>query len=114
MRTSIAVIIFSLLAAGCGGSLSQFKPGTRVSMQGEIDEILHRDVQDEKQLISVTSIGFRNGQGISLLGLQPGASKGKAVKISGEFWKNISGTDVFRLIQIAPLEEKKAEEKKAE
>jgi hypothetical protein len=41
----------------------------------------------------MTSIGFISGQGISLIGLQSGLNKGKRIKIQGEFFQNIRGTD---------------------
>ena len=99
-----AVFLFLLLLPlGCGGpSFTHLKKGSVVSMSGEIDNIIRTELPyEDKEILSITSIGFASGQGISLIGLQPGLSKGKKVRVQGEFFGNIRGTDVFRAVQIS-------------
>jgi hypothetical protein len=70
-------------------------------MSGEIDNIIRTELPyQDKEMLSITSIGFANGQGISLVGLQPGLNKGKKVRIQAEFFENIRGTDVFKAVKI--------------
>ena len=98
----LMVLLFLLIPLGCGGpSFSNLKKGSLASMSGEIDNIIRTELPyQDKEMLSITSIGFANGQGISLIGLQPGLNKGKKVHIQAEFFENIRGTDVFKAIKI--------------
>ncbi len=110
----VLLVVSIFFMVGCGGYRSAIKPGTQYSVEGKIDNLFVRDLLYKKKIITVTSIGFINGQGISIIGLQPGISEGKKVKILAEFFENINGTDVFRALQITSLtERKKPEFKKA-
>ena len=55
---------------------------------------------EDKQILSVTSVGFASGQGISVIGIHPGLTKGKKIRIQAEYFDNIRGTDVFKLLQV--------------
>lgn len=95
----LALLLF--VSQGCGGpGFTHLKKGAPVSMSGEIDNLIRTELPYDKEMLSVTSVGFTTGQGISLIGLQPGLSKGKKVKIQAEFFENIRGTDVFKASQI--------------
>jgi hypothetical protein len=95
-------LLVMVVPLGCGGAgLTHMKKGTTVSMSGEIDNIIHTELPYEKEMLSVTAVGFASGQGIALIGLHPGLTKGKHIKVQAEFFENIRGTDVFRAIQIA-------------
>ncbi len=95
------VLILVASALGCGGAaLTNMKKGTKVSMAGEIDNLIHTELPYEKEMLSVTAVGFTSGQSIALIGLHPGLNKGKRIKVQAEFFENIRGTDVFRAIQI--------------
>lgn len=97
----IPLVLLLLLSEGCGGpGFTHLKKGAPVSMSGEIDNLIRTELPYDKEMLSVTSVGFTTGQGISLIGLQPGLSKGKKVRIQAEFFENIRGTDVFKATQI--------------
>jgi hypothetical protein len=101
IRRVAAVLVVLVIALGCGGpGFTHLKKGAPISMSGEIDNIIRTELPYDKEMLSVTSIGFISGQGISLIGLQPGLNKGKHIKIQGEFFQNIRGTDVFKVTQI--------------
>ena len=101
IRRVAAVLVVLVIALGCGGpGFTHLKKGAPISMSGEIDNIIRTELPYDKEMLSVTSIGFISGQGISLIGLQPGLNKGKRIKIQGEFFQNIRGTDVFKVTQI--------------
>jgi hypothetical protein len=99
----MALLLLFLVPLGCGGSsFTHLKKGSLVSMSGEIDNIIRTELPyEDKEILSITSIGFASGQGISLIGLQPGLSKGKKIRVQGEFFGNIRGTDVFKAVQIS-------------
>ncbi|MBI3358743.1 MAG: hypothetical protein HY201_01395 [Nitrospirae bacterium] len=99
-RMTYGISLFLLLTfIGCGGSFSSLKKGAKTIVTGEIDAIERMEVfLDEKKKLSVTVVSFASGQGIALIGLQPGLSKGKRVKIDAEFFENLQGTDLFRAI----------------
>ncbi len=102
IRRMTVVLAALVLALGCSGpGFSHLKEGAPVSMSGEIDNIIRTELPYDKEMLSVTSIGFTSGQGISLIGLQPGLNKGKHIKLQGEFFQNIRGTDVFKVTQIS-------------
>ena len=61
------------------------------------------EIPYDKKILSLTSVGFANGQGITLVGIQPGVNKGKQVRVTAEFIGNINGTDVFTVKQISAL-----------
>lgn len=99
---TLVILLFLLpLSQGCFGSkFTQLKSGDAASVSGEIENIIRTELPWKKEMLSVTSIGFASGQGISLIGLQPGLTKGKKIKIQAEFFSNIRGTDVFKVTQI--------------
>lgn len=97
---SLVLSVLVLFSVGCGAGFTHFKKGDPSSVSGEIDNIIRTELPYKKEMLSVTSIGFASGQGLSLIGLQPGLSKGKHVKIQAEFFENIRGTDVFKAIQV--------------
>ncbi len=100
IRSAVLLIVVAF-AIGCGGAaLTQMKKGTKVSMSGEIDNLIHTELPYEKEMLSVTAVGFTSGQSIALIGLHPGLNKGKRIKVQAEFFENIRGTDVFRSVQI--------------
>ncbi|MBI3608506.1 MAG: hypothetical protein HY207_11120 [Nitrospirae bacterium] len=102
IRHVAAVLVVLLLPLGCGGpGFTHLKKGALMSMSGEIDNIIRTELPYDKEMLSVTSVGFTSGQGISLIGVQPGLNKGKRIKIQGEFFQNIRGTDVFKVTQIS-------------
>ena len=101
IRRVAAVLVVLVIALGCSGpGFSHLKKGAPISMSGEIDNIIRTELPYDKELLSVTSVGFTSGQGISLIGVQPGLNKGKRIKLQGEFFQNIRGTDVFKVTQI--------------
>jgi hypothetical protein len=102
-RVVRAVVLLLVMVAplACGGAgLTQMKKGTKVSLAGEIDNIVHTELPYEKEMLSVTAVGFTSGQSVALVGLHPGLSKGKRIKVQAEFFENIRGTDVYRATQI--------------
>jgi hypothetical protein len=100
VRNALVLILIALPLA-CGGSgIANMKKGTKVTVAGEIDNIIHTELPYEKEMLSVTAVGFSSGQSIALIGLHPGLNKGKRIKVQAEFFENIRGTDVFRAIQI--------------
>ncbi|MEW6683668.1 MAG: hypothetical protein AB1451_12215 [Nitrospirota bacterium] len=101
LRKTLVLILVALPLA-CGGSgIANMKKGTKVTVSGEIDNIIHTELPYEKEMLSVTAVGFTSGQSIALIGLHPGLNKGKRIKVQAEFFENIRGTDVFRAIQIS-------------
>lgn len=69
----IALLFLLLIQVACGGpGFTHLKKGSLVSMPGEIDNIIRTEFPyDDKEMISITSVGFASVQGISLIGLQP-------------------------------------------
>lgn len=101
VRNAAVLILLALLLACGGAGIANMKKGTKVSVAGEIDNIIHTELPYEKEMLSVTAVGFTSGQSIALIGLHPGLNKGKRIKVQAEFFGNIRGTDVFRVVQIA-------------
>ncbi len=101
VRYTLLLMVF-LLPLACGGAgIANMKKGTKVTVSGEIDNLIHTELPYEKEMLSVAAVGFTSGQSIALIGLHPGLNKGKRIKVQAEFFKNIRGTDVFRAIQIS-------------
>lgn len=101
IRSAVLVMVVAF-AIGCGGAaMSHLKKGTKISVSGEIDNLIHTELPYEKEMLSITAVGFTSGQSIALIGLHPGLNKGKRIKVQAEFFQNIRGTDVFRAVQIA-------------
>ena len=69
-------------------------------MEGQVDNVVLSDVAEKKDFLSVTHVGFSNGQGISLVGVHPGLSKEKQVKLKVKFYKVLHGTTYYELIDI--------------
>ena len=69
-------------------------------VEGQIDNALLTEIADGKDFLSVTHVGFTNSQGISLVGVQPGLSKGKTIKLRLRFYKVIRGTSYYEVLQI--------------
>jgi hypothetical protein len=57
-----------------GPSFTRLKQGSTVAMSVEIDNIIRTELPYDKEMLSITFIGFANGQGLSLIGLQRGLS----------------------------------------
>lgn len=94
----------SLLLAACmGPNFSQLEKGSLRVLEGEVDNVMRSEIPYDKKILSLTSVGFANGQGITLVGIQPGVNKGKQVRVTAEFIGNINGTDVFTVKQINAL-----------
>ncbi|MFZ5864069.1 MAG: hypothetical protein ACOYXR_14690 [Nitrospirota bacterium] len=103
LRLAVWVLLV-VVPVGCGGSgFTHMKKGTKTTLSGEIDNIIHTEVPYDNEMLSITAVGFASGQGIALIGLHPGLTKGKQIKVQAEFFENIRGTDVFRAIQITTL-----------
>lgn len=100
VRNALLLILIALPLACGGAGIANMKKGTKVTVAGEIDNIIHTELPYEKEMLSVTAVGFSSGQSIALIGLHPGLNKGKRIKVQAEFFENIRGTDVFRTIQI--------------
>ena len=98
-------LVIALMAFGCGGpGFSMLKKGSRTLLTGDIDAVERTEVvYDDDKKLSVTLVGISTGEGITLVGLQPGLAKGKKVKIDAIFFQNIQGTDIFKVISIIPL-----------
>ena len=101
VRQALVLILVALPLACGGAGIANMKKGTKVTASGEIDNIIHTELPYEKEMLSVTAVGFTSGQSIALIGLHPGLNKGKRIKVQAEFFENIRGTDVFRAIQIS-------------
>jgi hypothetical protein len=97
------LFIFMATLAGCASNpYSHYEKGQQMIVDGEVDNIVRTDVARQKKIYSLTAVGFTNGQGVTLVGIHPGLSRGKRVKVIAEFTENLNGTDVFRVVQIAP------------
>ena len=98
--------IFLLLIMFIGSSIigcSTFgKPVEDLKIiEGQIDNVVLSEVANKKDFLSVTHVGFVNGQGISLVGTYPGLSKGKTVKLKLRFYKVIRGTPYYEQLDIS-------------
>ncbi|MBI5756760.1 MAG: hypothetical protein HZA12_07530 [Nitrospirae bacterium] len=101
--TLVILLPLLLISQGCFGSnFTRLTSGSQITMSGEIENIIRTELPYKKEMLSITSVGFPSGQGISLIGLHPGLTKGKKVQIQAEFFENIRGTDVFKVIQVVP------------
>ena len=83
---------------GCGAFGKPVEPFRIV--EGQIDNVVLSEVADKKDFISVTHVGFVNGQGISLVGVHPGLSKGKPVKLKVKFYKALRGTTYYEVLGV--------------
>lgn len=101
MKIVPILTIAGVLAACGGGSYSHYEAGNLVVMEGVVDNVVRSDIPNKKLIYSVTSVGFENGEGVNLVGIYPGISRGKHVKITAEFVENVNGTDLFKVRQIA-------------
>lgn len=68
-------------------------------VEGLIDDVLFSKIEDKKDFLSVTHLDFSNGQEIFLIGIHPGFSKGKMVKIRARLFIVISGISYYDLIE---------------
>lgn len=106
--------VAGLMLSACGGpGFSQMEKGAQRVIEGEVDTVVRSEVPHDKKMLSLTSVGFANGQGITLVGIQPGVSKGKQMRVTAEFIDNINGTDVFAVKQISLVSAPEAEIKPA-
>ncbi len=100
-RYSFAVIalwIIGHMLTGCG---TFGKPVEELRVvEGQIDNILYSEIADKRAFLSVTHVGFSDGYGISLVGVYPGLSKGKTVKLKLRFYKVIRGTSYYKVLAI--------------
>lgn len=100
----IACII--ILLSACGGlSLTNLKKGTKISFEGKIDNVIRGEIPYDKDILTVTAVGFENGQGITIIGMHPGMIMGKQVKIEAEFVGNMRGTDIFKATRIIAVQD---------
>ena len=100
----INVLLICLALSACfGPRLSQLEKGSARTVEGQIDNVTRGELPYEKKMLSFTSVGFVDGQSITLVGIQPGLTKGKRVRIRAEFIGNINGTDTFTLQQVDAL-----------
>lgn len=105
----LAIVACAVALSACGGpNFSQLKKGALRVMEGEVDNVVRSEVPFDKKMLSLTSVGFANGQGITLVGIQPGVNKGKQVRVTAEFIGNVNGTDVFTVKQIVALQAQEA------
>ena len=94
-------LLATLLLTACGGvNYSHHEAGDLMVVEGLVDNVVRSEIPNKKRIFSVTSVGFENGQGANLVGLYPGISRGKRVKITAEFMENVNGTDLFKVKQI--------------
>jgi len=104
LNVKLFALAGSLLLAACmGPNFSQLEKGSLRILEGEVDNVMRSEIPYDKKILSLTSVGFANGQGITLVGIQPGVNKGKQVRVTAEFIGNINGTDVFTVKQISAL-----------
>ena len=100
----IGVLFICLVLSACfSPRLSQLEKGSLRTVEGQIDNVTRGELPYEKKMLSFTSVGFLDGQSITLVGIQPGLTRGKRVRIRAEFIRNINGTDAFTLQQIEAL-----------
>lgn len=98
---TISVFLICLALSACfSPRLSQLEKGSLRTVEGQIDNVTRGEMPYQKKMLSYTSVGFVDGQGITLVGVQPGLTRGKRVRITAEFIGNINGTDTFTLQQI--------------
>ncbi len=98
---AIGVFFICLALSACfSPRLSQLEKGSSRTVEGQIDNVTRGELPYEKKMLSYTSVGFVDGQSITLIGIQPGLTKGKRVRVRAEFIGNINGTDAFTLQQI--------------
>ncbi len=110
LNVKLFAVVGSLLLAACmGPNFSQLEKGSLRVLEGEVDNVMRSEIPYDKKILSLTSVGFANGQGITLVGIQPGVNKGKQVRVTAEFIGNINGTDVFTVKQISALKAPEAE-----
>ena len=87
-----------VMVTGCG---TFGKPVEQLRIvEGQVDNVVLSEVAEKKEFLSVTHVGFSNGQGISLVGVHPGLSKGKTVKLKIRFYKALRGTAYYELLDI--------------
>lgn len=98
-RLALLALWSSLVViTGCGTFGKPAEPFRIV--EGQIDNVVLSEVAYKKDFVSVTHVGFINGQGISLVGVHPGLSKEKQVKLKVKFYKVLHGTTYYELIDI--------------
>jgi hypothetical protein len=98
------IVLFVLLFVGSFivGCSTFGKPVEDLKIvEGQIDNVVLSEVANKKDFLSVTHVGFVNGQGISLVGTYPGLSKGKTVKLKLRFYKVIRGTPYYEQLDIS-------------
>lgn len=98
----VLVMLMGLTACG-GGSYSHYEKGAQVVVEGVVDNVVRSDIPYKKKLYSLTAVGFENGQGVTLVGIYPGISRGKRIRLSAEFVENINGTDLFKAVQVSSV-----------
>lgn len=101
-RSKIYIFILLIIGTIIIGCSTFGKPVEDLKIiEGQIDNVILSEVADKKEFLSVTHIGFVNGQGISLVGTYPGLSKGKTVKLKLRFYKVIRGTPYYEQLDIS-------------
>jgi hypothetical protein len=89
VRKALVLILIALPLACGGAGIANMKKGTKVTVSGEIDNIIHTELPYEKEMLSVTAVGFTSGQSIALIGLHPGLNK--ETDQAGEFSRIFAG-----------------------
>jgi hypothetical protein len=72
------------------------------TVEGQIDYVGFSKVPYKDDFLSVTHIGFTDGQGVSLGGIHPGFSKGKTVKLDLKFYEVLRGTPYYEKLETPP------------
>jgi hypothetical protein len=80
-----------------------YRKGSERIVEGNIDNVVQSQVQFGKQHIVITSVGFTSGDGISLLGVHAGISRGKHLRLVASYVDNVGGIDAFRLERVTLL-----------
>ena len=100
---SIFLLGFFLTATFMVGCSTLGKPVEAFrTVEGQIDYVGFSKVPYKDDFLSVTHIGFTDGQGVSLGGVHPGLSKGKTVKLNLKFHKVLRGTPYYEKLEVPP------------
>jgi len=104
LRTiSILLFGFFLTTTFLVGCATLGKPvETFRTIEGQIDYVGFARVPYKDDFLSVTHVGFSDGQGVSLGGIHPGLSKGKMVKLNLKFHKVLRGTPYYEKLEYPP------------
>ena len=100
---SFFLLGFFLTATSLVGCSTLGKPVEAFrTVEGQIDYVGFSKVPYKDDFLSVTHIGFTDGQGVSLGGIHPGFSKGKTVKLDLKFYEVLRGTPYYEKLEPPP------------